>query len=112
MRLTIDQVELPHELGFLLAAILGLVLISNLMQTSHVHKTDELMMMNEDRFVLNTITYNIIGSIFLGLGIGLYKRIANADRQPAPRYCTVHVFFLSVLALTVTPYFKFPSVAL
>lgn len=47
----------------------------------------------------------------LGLGVGLYKRIVHSVRAPAPRYPTVHLFFLSVLTLTVTPFFKFPSVS-
>jgi cation transport ATPase len=53
----------------------------------------------------------VLGSVLLGISIGLYKRIANASKPATPRYCTMHVFFFSVLSLTVTPYLKFPSVA-
>jgi|688.fasta_scaffold536696_1 hypothetical protein len=69
------------------------------------------MEIREHNFALDTVVYHILGSILLGLGIGLYKRIAHAVRAPTPRYPTVHVFFLSLLALTVTPFLKFPSVS-
>lgn len=65
----------------------------------------------ESHFFFDNCFENVVGSLLLGIGIGLYKRIANSQRPAAPRYCTVHVFFMSVLALTVSPYLKFPSVA-
>jgi len=54
---------------------------------------------------------NVLGSVLLGFSIGLYKRIATSTKPATPRYCTMHVFFFTVLSLTVTPYLKFPSVA-
>lgn len=68
-------------------------------------------MNKEECFVFDSWFENVFGSLLLGIGIGLYKRIANSQRPAAPRYCTVHIFFMSVLALTVSPYLKFPSVA-
>lgn len=67
-------------------------------------------MQNDDTYVFGSWYESTIGATLIGCGVGLYERIAYASLPAAPRYCTVHLFFTSVLALVVTPYLMFPSV--
>ena len=101
-----EQVDISYELGFLFVAIMGMALVSTLQEESYHDRIN-----HEEKYVFKSWIENVMGSTLIGIGIGLYKRIANAAKPAAPRYCTVHIFFYSVLALTVTPYLKYPSVA-
>ena len=100
-----EQVDMTYEVGFLFITIMCMAMISMLQQDQY-----EAVLNKEDDYAFNSWLENVIGATLLGFGIGLYKRIANARIPAAPRYCTVHIFFLSVLSLVVTPYFKFYSV--
>ena len=101
-----EQVDLSQEIGYLFVAIMGLALISTYQQERYDQNADKI-----ELYVFTSWIENVLGSVLLGFSIGLYKRIATATKPATPRYCTMHVFFFTVLSLTVTPYLKFPSVA-
>jgi len=85
---------------------MGLALISTYLQQTFEQNAGK-----TELYVFKSWIENVLGSILLGFSIGLYKRIATSTKPATPRYCTMHVFFFTVLSLTVTPYLKFPSVA-
>lgn len=84
---------------------MGMALVSMKQEEKHILSS------NTENYVFSSWFENVIGASLLGIGIGLYKRIATSSKPAAPRYCTVHIFFFSVLSLTITPYLKYPSVA-
>ena len=57
------------------------------------------------------VAFPIMSSIFLGSGLGLYKKLALAETRASPRFPTAFLFYVTLTLVFVTPLFKYPSVA-
>ena len=53
----------------------------------------------------------LFGAICIGSGLGLYKKVALAEKRAGPRFVTSFVFFVSFALVILTPYLKYPSLA-
>ena len=53
----------------------------------------------------------IVGSVLVGIGLGLFKKLANSRRMVGPRFLTTFIFFICLAFILITPWFKYPHVA-
>ena len=58
-----------------------------------------------------TIHLVIVGSILLGISLGLFKKLSNANQLVGPRFLTVFMFLICLSFIMITPWFKYPHVA-
>ena len=57
------------------------------------------------------VTQVLIGSLLLGVGLGLFKKLANSKLMVGPRFLTTFVFFTNLTLLLIGPWFKYTYVA-
>ena len=53
----------------------------------------------------------LFGACCIGNSLGLYKKVALAEKRAGPRFVTSFVFFVSFALIVLTPYMKYPSLA-
>ena len=53
----------------------------------------------------------IFGAVCIGSSLGLFKKVAQAERRAGPRYVNSFVFFVSFALVILTPYLKYPSLS-
>ena len=59
-----------------------------------------------------TAAYPIFGSVLIGSGLGIYKKIAMAENRVTPgRFVTAFLFYVTFMLVLLTPYLKYPSLA-
>ena len=49
----------------------------------------------------------LVGSILLGIGLGLFKKLANSKLMVGPRFLSTFVFFTNLALIMVGPWFKY-----
>lgn len=70
-----------------------------------------------EKFVLNdpavtlSVAYPIIGSIWIGSSLGIFKKLALAEKRASPRIVSAFVFYITFALILVTPYLTYPSLA-
>ena len=62
-------------------------------------------------YLLNSQFTPIISSMCIGSGLGLFKKIANAERRVSPRFVTSFIFYVSFALIIISPYLKYPILA-
>lgn len=55
--------------------------------------------------------FPIFGSIWIGFGLGIFKRLAQAEQRASPRIVTAYLFYVTLALVMITPYLKYPSLA-
>ena len=53
----------------------------------------------------------LVGSVLLGIGLGLFKKLANSKLMVGPRFLTTFVFLTNLALILVGPWFKYMYVA-
>ena len=87
-----ENIDFCFETLLLIIVIAGLILVAH-WQNREAMLVTQVIEPSMKVQSLAGLIYNIVGSILIGVGVGLFKRIGHSRRQPAPHYVTVHMFF-------------------
>lgn len=53
----------------------------------------------------------VFGALCVGSSLGLFKKMAQADKRVGPKFVTTFIFYASFALVVLTPYLKYPSLA-
>ena len=72
--------------------------------------TEKQMILDPTEVTLSAI-FPIFGSIWIACGLGIFKRLAQAEQRASPRIVTAYLFYVTLALVIITPYLKYPSLA-
>ena len=55
--------------------------------------------------------FPVLSSICIGCSLGLFKKVALAERRAGPSFVTTFTFHLTLAVVLLSPYLKYPSLA-
>ena len=110
---TLNQWTLDEKIDWfceilLLALVIAGVCLFETWQRNGVLLTTSMLTYKQADSAVHLI---LVGSILSGIGLGLFKKIANSDVLAGPRFLTVYMFFVSLTFIMLAPWFKYPYVA-
>ena len=53
----------------------------------------------------------IFGAFCVGSSLGIFKKVAQAERRAGPRFVTSFIFYVSFALVILTPYLKYPTLS-
>ena len=102
-----EKIDWFSESLLLVVTVVGIGLFEKFQREAQMQST----IVHDYKSDRTAVTQVLIGSVLLGVGLGLFKKLANSKLMVGPRFLTTFVFFTNLALLLIGPWFKYTYVA-